>query len=76
MRRSGASRSRGVIIPPYSALVRPRLECWVQFWANMDIVEQVQQWAVNMIEGLLFEGRLRRLGLFSLVTQEGSYPWV
>ncbi|PKU45374.1 hypothetical protein llap_4318 [Limosa lapponica baueri] len=65
---SMASRVREVILPFYSALMRPHLECCIQLWSpqhrkDMDLLEQVQWRATKMIRGfehLSYEKRLRQ----------------
>ena len=65
------SRSRGVILTPFFALVRPHLEYCIQFWSSQhkkdtELLEWVWRKAVKMIRALKhlpYRDRLRAGGL-------------
>ena len=81
-----ASMLREVILHLHSALVRPYLECCVQFWApqfkkDRELLERAQRRATEMMRGLehlLYEERLRPGAVQpgEEKAERGSYPYL
>lgn len=75
IKRSMSSRSREVIVPLYSTLVRPHWECCILLWApqyrhkDINLLKTVQRSVMGKIAGLKhlsYEKRRRKLGSFNL----------
>lgn len=74
VRNSVVGWTRAVIIPLFSVLLRPRLECCVQFWAthykkDIEALDHVYKSAAEVGNGLEYKSYkelLRKLGFFSL----------
>lgn len=69
--KSGPSKLREGIPPPFMALVRPHVKYCVQFWSPcckrvMKIVQLKADKMLKGLEHLCYEKRLRDVGLFSL----------
>ncbi|KAJ7411141.1 hypothetical protein WISP_104157 [Willisornis vidua] len=73
IRNSVASRTRAVIAPLYSALVRLHLKCCIKFWTlhykDIEMLKHVQRRSINLVKGLeqkSDEEQQRELDLFDV----------
>ena len=74
MKRAFQYRDKYVWVNLYTMYVRPHLECSVQSWSpwyrkDIDVLEQVQMRAVDLVVGLSarsYEGKLKEVGLTTL----------